>query len=49
MVGSLPLLRMGRPFPLPLLEKSRFRAAVVCGEVLLYLAWIAVMVFLGMS
>jgi len=46
---SLPLLRAGRPFPLPLLEKSRFRAAVVSAEIVLYVAWITVMVFLGVK
>jgi formate hydrogenlyase subunit 3/multisubunit Na+/H+ antiporter MnhD subunit len=46
---SLPLLRSGRPFPLPLLEKSRFRAAVVVSEIVLYVAWITVMVFLGVK
>jgi hypothetical protein len=46
---ALPLLRAGRPFPLPLLARSRFRAAVVVSEVVLYAAWIAVMVFLGVK
>jgi predicted nucleic acid-binding Zn ribbon protein len=32
-----------------LLEKRRFRAAVVLGEFLIYLAWIAVMVYLGIK
>jgi formate hydrogenlyase subunit 3/multisubunit Na+/H+ antiporter MnhD subunit len=46
---ALPLLRAGKPFPWPLLDKSRFRVAIVGGEVLIYVAWIAVMVFLGIK
>ena len=49
MARSLPLLQRKRSFPYPLLEKRRFRAAVVLGEFLIYLAWIAVMVYLGIK
>ena len=49
MTRSLPLLERKISFPYPLLEKRRFRAVVVLGEFLIYLAWIAVMVYLGIK
>jgi formate hydrogenlyase subunit 3/multisubunit Na+/H+ antiporter MnhD subunit len=46
---SLPLLASAKTSSSRLLDRSRYRVAVVCVEVLLYLAWIAVMVFLGIE
>lgn len=44
---SLPLLSAGWKFPLPWLERRRLRAALVCGEVVLFMAWTGIMVYLG--
>lgn len=46
---SLPLLMSERSFALPLLEKGRARAAIVLCDLLLYMAWAAVMVFLSLK
>lgn len=44
---ALPLLRAGWKFPLAPLQGKRFRAALVCGEVVLFLAWTGIMAYLG--
>ncbi len=48
-IRSLPLLPRKISFPYPLLEKRKFRSAVVLGEAFIYLAWIAIMVYLGIK
>jgi len=46
---ALPLVAQKWAFPFPLLDKSRFRVAVVLSELSIYLAWITVMVYLGIK
>ncbi len=46
---ALPLLPAEHRLPFRLLNNRRFRAAAVLGELPVYLAWIAVMVYLGIK